>query len=390
MKRFLTILLYLCVFISFLNLNATPEFSLWTGNKCSTCHINAQGGGLRNEFGWAFAKDASFLVAKDISLQNLFDLAGTTTNSHFGGLFSLGTDMRFQYIRSHKTEDAISRIIPMQASIYLSSKISEWLILEGQFNIAKKVFSGQQIWAASLNIKPFQNFPYIRAGFFQPSIGIKDCDMTSLDRRITSPDGTESLIAPDFAEYGAEIVYDNIDLITISAGLFDSKSLSENSLYGEQLSLVNVRGNPSFTSKFILYPTWLFDWIPDSYIGSSVLVNGRFILTSMFMGLSLSEDLHIYGKAVISNIPYIRHTENYIAGVSYIPFKGIILGIRYENGLTDLIFSSDYIYKLYSTQIVISSKIFILPYIEIIPEYRMLECEEYRSTRWALQMHFYY
>ncbi len=33
-----------------------PRFSAYTGDKCSDCHVNPQGGGMRNQYGQHFAK----------------------------------------------------------------------------------------------------------------------------------------------------------------------------------------------------------------------------------------------------------------------------------------------------------------------------------------------
>ncbi|HPI19847.1 MAG TPA: hypothetical protein PKY56_05695, partial [Candidatus Kapabacteria bacterium] len=56
-KRILILLFF--IIYSLIDLKSAPEFALWTGNKCTTCHLNQQGGGMRNEFGWSFPKDAS-------------------------------------------------------------------------------------------------------------------------------------------------------------------------------------------------------------------------------------------------------------------------------------------------------------------------------------------
>ena len=47
-------------------------------------------------------------------------------------------------------------------------------------------------------------------------------------------------------------------------------------------------------------------------------------------------------------------------------------------------------FVFHTTQLVLNAKMFVMPYLELIPEYRYISCEEYKSTRWALQMHVYY
>ena len=221
-------------------LYATPEFALWTDNRCSKCHVNLHGGGLRNEFGWNFSKDASMFTPTDLGIDSAWKSIDKSKYSSFDSLFAWGMDFRMQTVRSHKTEDAVRRIFPMQASLYLSLNPLNWLSVDGQVNIAPKIFAGQQIWSAALNIKPDESLPSLKIGYFTPSLGLRNCDMTALDRRIASQDGTESFIAPDYAEYGMEMSYEGQDWFTAQIGMFDSKSLSELTLYGGQVPLNTV------------------------------------------------------------------------------------------------------------------------------------------------------
>jgi hypothetical protein len=383
---FFTFILFILFLINNKSL-ATPEFAQWTANRCSTCHNNMQGGGLRTEFGMNFSKDASILplnkigFSDSLNLTNKFDLLGSP--------FSVGTDLRFQLIRSFKTEDAQRRFIPMQASIYLGWSPLDWLTVDGQINIANKMFNGQKLWVSSLIIKPADYLPALRLGFFQPSFGVRDCDMTELDRRIAASDGTESLIAPDFAEYGAEFIYESFDWLTLNLGAFDSQSLAELSLYGEQVPLIPIEHNPSFNTRAIIYLQNINDFFPESFLEYSFLINGRFTYTTAMVSLSINNLLHLYGKYATSNFPYSRFTHNFLIGSSYIITKGLILGLRGEFGTTDLIFG-DEINSIKLQQYVLNVKIFPFPFFEMIPEYRFMNTVEYKSTRWDLQFHFYY
>lgn len=384
------ILIYIILSLSFFySAFGTPEFSIWTGNRCSMCHINLQGGGMRTDFGWKFGKDASFFSFEDVGIKSLMDYIDKEKYSYFDGLFAWGVDFRYQTARSHKTDNAVRKYFPMQAALYLNSAPFSWLSLLGQYNIGPLIFPGQKNWSASIILKPLSDFPSLRIGFFQPTFGLRDCDMTSLDRRIASTDGTESLIPPDYAELAAELNYENIDWFSLSLGIADSKSLSEISMYGEQLSIVAVKDNPSFFSRFIFYPKLFEDGLPESYIGTSLFINGDFHIINAFISLAILEDIQLTFRYTNTNKIDIRNTESYIAGIVYSPYKGIFLGIKGEYGLTKHFISNE-IYTFQTYQILANAKIFILPYIELIPEYRYVDCEEYRSTRWTFQFHFYY
>ncbi|MCS6809418.1 MAG: hypothetical protein RML40_11545, partial [Bacteroidota bacterium] len=97
---------------------ALPQFSLMTGNRCLTCHINAQGGGIRSELGWYALKDAGMLQPSTIPLlKELYALEGES-NAYLDGQLTLGMDVRGQMTRSPATATAQRRFFPMQLAIY--------------------------------------------------------------------------------------------------------------------------------------------------------------------------------------------------------------------------------------------------------------------------------
>ncbi len=390
--------------------SATPEFSLWTGSNCSTCHVNFQGGGMRKEFGWTFGRDASFFGTNEPAFKWLYFLDKEKFRK-FDSVFTIGTDFRLETFRSHKTPDAVRRVIPMQASIYANFNPLSWMSLEGQYNVAKQVFPGQTFWSASVIFQPLSYLPAIRAGRFQPSMGLRDCDMTSLDRRVPTPDGSEVVISPDYAEYGVEMIYHSLDWLQVNVGAFDSKSMHEvssNGVFGFQ-SVVAVENNPSFNARFVIFPELLWkessesseestSWFsrllanfPASYIGASTFVNGRFLYNNAYLGFAIMDNLHSYFKFAYTNMPHVRHTNAYIAGLTYMPIKGLLLGARAEHGISHWFLDNDNAKLTFTTnQYVLNAKIFVLPYIELIPEYRFVNSTEYNSLRWTLQLHIYY
>ena len=54
-------------------------------------------------------------------------------------------------------------------------------------------------------IQPSFKLPRLRIGYFQPSIGVRYDDHTAVVRQIAEGSGPRSLIAPNYAEVGAEL-----------------------------------------------------------------------------------------------------------------------------------------------------------------------------------------
>ncbi|MBM2815784.1 MAG: hypothetical protein HW421_2546 [Ignavibacteria bacterium] len=370
------------------DLQSSPEYAILTGNRCSNCHINLQGGGARTIFGATFGRDASMLSVNTLGIDSLYQYLNKREYHTPLGSFAFGTDFRYQSFRSHKTEQAVRKYLPMQASLYASDSIFSWLTAEGNYNFGPKVFAGQQIWSASAILKPSKELPSLRLGYFQPSIGYRKCDMTSLDRRTAYSNGSQVLIAPNFAEYGAEITYEGLPWLTANAGIFNARSLAEVSAVAD--TLIEFRDNPSFTLRFVLYPKHFYEELPDFLFGSSVLVNGDFWLSDIFTVVGITDEIFINASVVYSSKEYVRKTRNFLTGITYMPCKGVFISLNAERGNTDLIFYPESPFTLTTDMLTLSARIYLLPNIELLPEYRYVKTFEYESTRWAFQFHFYY
>jgi len=283
---------------------ATPEFSLWSGNKCSECHNSHQGGGSRTEFGFQFAKDASFFPAIDFPFLEDYE-----KNSIIDSTLYYGMDFRFQSTRSHKLKDAERKYYPMQASAYLTYHLFDGVYADAQYNIGPKIFTGQQAYAFYLMLKPFESLPYLKIGYFLPAIGLRDCDMTDLDRRAAVLDGSENLIAPDFAEWGIEAGYSPAEWLDIEIGMFDASSLSEVTILGDQLNLV-TGARPTFTSRMVFWLNNMFEELPQTYLGGSNLVNDLFVINTAFMGFAPFDDWLFQFKAEFRICSGIKKTGN--------------------------------------------------------------------------------
>jgi hypothetical protein len=388
-----------------LTLIALPQFSLMTGNRCLTCHINTQGGGIRGELGWYASKDAGMLKPKDIPLlRELYALDGES-NSFFDNTLTFGMDLRGQLTRSPRTADAQRRFFPMQLSLHAAFTPVQWLTVEGTFNFASlsRRYAGQPTWAASVIIQPDYVLPQLRVGHFQPSTGMRYDDHTMLIRQVAGasyPNGTP-LIPPYYADWGAELNYDGLKWLSLTAGAFLPKNLSELETIDSNANFAPLLSNVPFEptlAQLVASPTlvgramvWLRteDHVINSHFGASVLNNGTFTMVNAFGGVGLTDAVSLMGEYAISGIKNGRQTRNYSLELTYRPFSWLYPFVRYEYGTTQQAITGG-VGEFYTRQAVAGVQWFVLPYLELRPEFRYIETELFASTRWNLQVHLYY
>ncbi len=403
----------LLLLVSATKVSAIPQFTLLTGNKCLNCHITSQGSGLRNDLGWYMAKDMKILSAHSVGLEFI---EKAESNSIADGALLFGFDARVQMTRSPRTANASTRFIPMQTSVYAAWIATPWLTVEATADVGGLLalssgralpFTGQQAWMASAIIQPGITLPQLRIGHFQPSIGIRYDDHTMLVRQVAGTN-TIPIIAPNFAEYGAEVNFEGIQWLSLTAGVFLPRSLGQlrtvntfgetAPLLGETISTAAAASNlgalaasPSYLARAAIFPR-TEDHVFNSYLGGSYFVNRTFSMMNIFAGVGLSDRVALQGEYVLSGIKDGRQTRNYSVMLTYQLLSGLLPFVRFEQGTTRVSDpnASAGIAELYSTQASIGAQIFPLPFIELRPEFRYYDTETFRSTRWNLQLHLYY
>ncbi len=366
-----------------------PQFAVLTHNKCINCHINSQGGGLRNFSGWKFLNDVGLLKPEQLKLNKLYKYDGES-NTVFNRKLTLGTDFRLQMARSHKYKATKRRVFPMQAAVYADYRIVSWLHTYSSYNFGPKKFNGQKSWVASAIIQPEFSYTQFQIGYFQPSIGIRYDDHTMLVRQVPGANGN-TLIPPNYAEYGAEFTFNGLDWLILNAGIFDAESLAENFIInksGKQVSLISDKHNPSWLGRFVFNPR-ISGSKKGLYAGSSYFINDDFSITNFFTGIGMIENLSIIADYAITSKTGIRKTNNLMLEFTYSLLEPLIITVRGEKGATVFEIGGNDI-ETYLNQLVMGVQIFILPYIEVRPEYRILDTEQYKTSRYALQLHIFH
>ena len=383
---FTFILIIITILFSAAPVFSIPQYALIENARCINCHVTTQGAGIRNARGRIVTRDTGFIIPDGVR-KIREQLSEKNTFPH--DRITIGSDVRFQMARSHKSEDADRRFFPMQAAVYSTVEITERMFVEASYNFGLKKFFGQQKETISAILHPRNSFTQLRIGYFQPSIGIRYDDHTMLIRQITGSDGS-SLIAPNFAEYGIEFNYNGIEWLTLTAGLFDAQSLSEISIRnsaGTVISHIDDKNTPTVLGRVEIRHPILEDTLPFN-LGSSIFSNDNFYLLNVFSGIGIKDKLSVMTEYSRSKKSDLRTTNNFMIELTYRPMRPLLLFIRGERGKTLESFSS-FDFDSYTNQGVLGAQIFVLPSIELRPEYRLVDTEQYRSTRLALQLHLF-
>jgi len=352
--------------------------------KCQSCHVNVQGGGVRNSTGWISRKDASI-----VPVGNLFDFA--STNSVIDNMVTFGLDFRYQVAKFGGYADSNRQGIVMQASPYLVIDPFEWLTVEGFYNFAENKYVGQQTGAASIYIKPGENLPQLRAGYFQPTIGTKYDDHTLMIRQVVYKNYRVPLIPDDYAELGGQIDYIANENFDLSVGAFSAKNLSEVTCKdAEKNTIPLVDSNSiSFTARGVYYmPTDIVDGV-NAYAGMTYFLNDDFYIFSAFVNAGLSDKLSFGFEYMRSEKKDARLTMGFLGELSYILYDPLILYAKAERGVVREQWDTQ---AYFVNQYVFGAHVYLLPYIELIPEYRIYDNEHYEgyNSQWAFQLHVFY
>jgi hypothetical protein len=393
----------LCISAS-LPLRAIPQYSLMTGNRCLTCHVNSQGSGIRTELGWYASKDAGMIQLKDIPI-----LAGleTETNTYFDNSLIIGMDWRGQLARSWTFAEARRRFFPMQLAFYGAYTPTKWLTVEGTFDVAslwgsvRAMYPGQSSWMASVLIQPDYVLPLLRVGHFQPTVGIRYDDHTMLARQVAGA-FPQPLLAPYYADWGAEIHYDGLQWLSLTVGAFLPRNLSAVRVENAQAEFVSIVpgvtsetsfsgliASPTFNARAM---TWIRteDHILNGYVGVSALRNGTFTLANAFAGIGIPDRASLHAEYAVTSITNGQQTRNISSELMVRVVSWLYPYVRYERGVTEPVSPFFEGQTLYTNQAVVGVQWFPIPQFELRPEFRFVDTEAYTSTRWALQVHLFY
>jgi hypothetical protein len=394
-------LIILLLLISFYPLNATPQLALHTRNKCINCHLNDNGSGVRNEYGWATVRDFSLIDSNSLGSKGTFGFL-YSSNTILDETLYIGADIRAQMAQSLKP-NSTNRFFVKQIALHSAYEASDWLNLEGSYNFADIVYQnhGQQSWTASMVLDIIPDFPRIRAGKFQPSIGVRYDDHTMLIRNLANANiYANPILSIDYAEYGVDVIHTIQDLgpyyvFTLSAGLFDAENLSKVTFPATGGEVPIVDGNtPSLVLRAVMNENTGFSDYSASYAGLSYFKNADLFFINPFAGIGLFKILSIFSEYMYGVKTDLLRVENLILATNIHLCKPLFIELRLERAksyyqsidITDI-----------TKQFVAGIHFFPFPYVELKGEYRIMQTEEipqefsqYKGALYFFQLHCFY
>jgi len=408
MKKFILLLILAIVVGN--DSYSRPQYSILQsyGAKCSGCHINTQGGGIRSNSGWMSRNQSSLVNPESIGLKGLFDLT-QESNQFLDDKVTYGFDFRYQTAKWGSQSGVSERKhMVMQWSNYLAIEPTDWLTIEGFYNFAYDIHSvmrypGQQPFAASAIIKPGEDLPSLRVGYFQPTIGTKYEDHTMLTRQFASGSRGVSVVPDDYAELGFQIDYEALEWLGVSYGMFSSENLSETNIpLGLSAGGQPVNGNHmSSVFRVVLYPPevapgvtmfgggTLFFNSPLKTDDGIYFGNEHYYIGNIFFNVGLVDKLALMTEYMRTLKQGRLEVNNITLELNYQIMEPLIAYVRYERGNTSYLEDDK---TFITTHYVFGAKAYILPYIAFLPEYRINDKEhlEGYASQWAFQVHVFY
>jgi hypothetical protein len=180
-----------------------PRFSAYTGDKCSDCHVNPQGGGMRSQYGQHFAK-------QNLQMDFLKKLVTKKTDfsTQLNKNISIGGDVRIVHVGNENTSGpSTNTFLTMQGDFYANANVNDY--------ISVYVAPGLQIPNIPTKYEVYGmvgNLPaslYFRAGRMMPTFGMKVVEHRAYQRQsllgtpYAQSDGVEIGLSPGFLNFSA-------------------------------------------------------------------------------------------------------------------------------------------------------------------------------------------
>ncbi|HKJ68530.1 MAG TPA: hypothetical protein VKA68_11280 [bacterium] len=152
--------------------NAHPKFAVREAVTCVQCHVNNQGGGLRNEYGANYySRDVLPAIPWD-------DFGNENFTTAINEFIRYGSDVRMQFYNYSEQNSSQNAFFPMQADVYLGVTPSDQFTVYFEQSLFRSIAS-TDLWAQWSNSG---GNVYVRFGQFFQDYGLRLDDHTSFIR----------------------------------------------------------------------------------------------------------------------------------------------------------------------------------------------------------------
>lgn len=179
---------------------AIPLYASREGDVCQTCHVDPNGGGIRNEFGFTYEKNRHATEPEE-------RWAAMTVKPKLNDWITLGLDIRMLYDAIHEngSSDILSSstFFPMQGQVNLAVMPHEHLTLVASHGLVVDEPGFPTGYVAREIYGMVEGLPggtYVQAGRFRLPFGLRQDDHTSFTR-----DGSVLVYDSQKASAGLEV-----------------------------------------------------------------------------------------------------------------------------------------------------------------------------------------
>ncbi|HKQ18352.1 MAG TPA: hypothetical protein VJW75_01265 [Candidatus Eisenbacteria bacterium] len=163
--------------------DALPLYASREGATCATCHVDPNGGGMRNDFGFVYLKNRHALEAEE-------RFAKVTVDPRLNEWIAVGLDTRILYVASHSNGGPTltsSTFFPMQGQVNVAVTPHEHLTLVASHGITVDDPGFPTGYVARELYGMLEGLPgrtYARVGRFRLPFGLRQDDHTSYVRSL--------------------------------------------------------------------------------------------------------------------------------------------------------------------------------------------------------------
>lgn len=434
-------LLFLLLCLTATTAAALPRYTLSAGSRCSNCHVNPQGGGLRSGSGWYMMNTASngMITWDKLGLESVHK---AESNTFLDNRLTIGGDFRLQAARlGRPTADATGAVklpdfmwIPMQSSPGVDVKVANTVHVAASVNLAgiyyeqvmdSKIYPGQSNYDAWIRWTPAREapaeapstpaaqvtsttseedefdapapaefkapeppvgLPSVRVGMLQPSFGIRHDDHTLLIRS-SSANLRQPVLPAFYNDLGGEVSWEGIHWLSVEAGAFWPRNFSE-ARFGTTPSAKkdDATQKPLASARVTFWPR--IDSVGlNFWAGASALYTPSFHMEGTHLGIGKTYWGSLFLEGSMSRDETQALTRRaWMVQLDYPIVDWISVGARFEQAHAE----SDTGTVTDAQAVVASVQWKPLPMIELRPEYRYLDTTLYRMAQYTLQVHLFY